>query len=59
MSCARHAVGVGRQEETSMSDDNNVIDLESRAAQAKAMHTGYLIKDLEDSTLKGSSTRRS
>ena len=40
MSCARHAVGVGRQEETSMSDDNNVIDLESRAAQAKAMHTG-------------------
>ena len=35
-----------------MSDDNNVIDFEPRAAQAKAMHTGHLIKDLDGPMLK-------
>jgi hypothetical protein len=35
-----------------MSDDNNVIEFERPAAQVKAMHTGYLIKDLDGPTLK-------
>lgn len=35
-----------------MSDDNNVIDFETRAAQAKAMHTGYLLTELDGATLK-------
>ena len=36
-----------------MSDDNNVIDFERRAVQVKAMHTGYLIKELDSPALKG------
>ncbi len=36
-----------------MSEDTNVIDFERRAAQARAMHTGYLITELDGPTLKG------
>ena len=36
-----------------MSDDNNVIEFERRAAQVKAMQAGYLLKDLDGATLKG------
>ena len=36
-----------------MSDDNNVIEFERRAAQVKAMHAGYLLAELDGATLKG------
>jgi hypothetical protein len=36
-----------------MSEDTNVIDFERRAAQARAMHTDYLITELDGPTLKG------
>lgn len=36
-----------------MSDDKNVIDFERRAALARAMHTGYLVTELDGQTLKG------
>jgi hypothetical protein len=35
-----------------VSDDNNVIEFERRAAQVKAMHAGYLVKELDGATLK-------
>jgi len=30
-----------------MSEDNNVIDFERRAAQVRALHTGYLLTELD------------
>ena len=36
-----------------MSDDSNVIDFERRAALSRAMHTDYLLTDLDSATLKG------
>ena len=36
-----------------MSDDKNVIDFERRAAQVRAMHTGYLLTELDGAALKG------
>ena len=36
-----------------MSEDSKVIDFESRAAQQRAMHTGYLVTELDGPTLKG------
>jgi len=36
-----------------MSEDTNVIDFERRAAQARAMHTGHLLTELDGATLKG------
>jgi hypothetical protein len=36
-----------------MSEDNNIIDFERRAAQVRAMHTGYLLTELDGPTLKG------
>jgi len=36
-----------------MSEDTKVIDFESRAAQQRAMHTGYLVTELDGPTLKG------
>jgi len=36
-----------------MSEDTKVIDFESRAAQQRAMHTGYLVTELAGPTLKG------
>ena len=36
-----------------MSEDNNIIDFERRAALSRVMHTGYPITELDSATLKG------
>ena len=36
-----------------MSEDKNIVDFAARAAQVKAMHTGYLLTELDGPTLKG------
>ena len=36
-----------------MSEDKNIVDFAARAAQVRAMHTGYLLTELDGTTLKG------